>query len=104
MSAVPASGCYNKNNSNFMKNSSLHMANINKLLHNAKSEVLVNYIQSDPMGVTIIIKFTNGRLSFSLFYFSFYFLFCFIFLFSIFRTTRVRVDRSRRHISHNLMA
>jgi len=43
-----------KNNSNFMKNSFLHMANINKLLHNAKSEVLVNYIQSNPMGVTII--------------------------------------------------
>ena len=43
-------------------------------------------------------------LVFSLFYFSFLFLFRFIFLFSIFRTTRVRVDRSRRHIGHNLMA
>ena len=30
------------------------MANINRLLHNAKSDVLVNYIRSDPTGVTII--------------------------------------------------
>jgi len=43
-----------ENISNFMKNSSLHMANINRLLCNAKSEVLVNYIRSDPMRVTII--------------------------------------------------
>jgi len=43
-----------ENNSNFMKNSSLHMANINRLLYNVKSEVLVDYIRSDPMGVTII--------------------------------------------------
>ena len=33
-----------ENNSNFMKNSSLHMANINRLLYNVKLEVLVNYI------------------------------------------------------------
>ena len=33
-----------KNNSNFMKNSSLHIANINRLLYNVKLEVLVNYI------------------------------------------------------------
>jgi len=31
------------------------------------------------------------------------FSFIFIFLFSIFRTTRVRVDQSYYHISHNLM-
>ena len=30
------------------------MANINRLLRNAKSDVLVDYIQSDPTGVTII--------------------------------------------------
>jgi len=42
------------NNSNFMKNSALHVANINRQLQNAKSEVLVDYIQSDPMGITII--------------------------------------------------
>ena len=43
-----------KNISNFMKNSFLHVANINRLLCNAKSEVLVDYIRSDPTGVTII--------------------------------------------------
>jgi len=37
-----------------MKNLSLYVANINRLLHNAKLEVLVDYIRSDPMGVTII--------------------------------------------------
>jgi len=37
----------------FMKNSSLHVANINRLLRNAKLNILVNYIQSDPIGVTI---------------------------------------------------
>ena len=42
------------NINNFMKNSSLHVANINRLLRNAKLDVLVNYIQSDPTGVTII--------------------------------------------------
>ena len=40
----------------FMNNSSLHMANINRHLHNAKSEVLVNYIRSDPLGITIIMN------------------------------------------------
>jgi len=33
-----------ENNSNFMKNSALHMVNINRQLQNAKSEVLVDYI------------------------------------------------------------
>ena len=56
------------------------------------------------LSITELIKFTNGRLSFSLFYFLFLFYFWFVFLFSIFRTTRVRVDQSRCHISHNLMA
>jgi len=42
------------NNSTFMKNSSLHVANINKNLRNAKSEVLVDYICSDPLSITII--------------------------------------------------
>ena len=43
-----------ENANTFMKNSSLYMANINRLLHNAKSDVLVDYIQSDPTGVIII--------------------------------------------------
>ena len=42
------------NNSAFIKNSSLHVININRHLKNAKSEVLVNYIQSDPLDITTI--------------------------------------------------
>ena len=38
----------------FMQNSSLHMTNINRQLCNAKSEVLVDYIRSETLGVTII--------------------------------------------------
>jgi len=43
-----------ENVNSFMKNSSLHVANINRLLHNAKLDVLVDYIYSDPTGITII--------------------------------------------------
>ena len=32
----------------------MHVANINRQLHNAKLEVLVNYICSEPLGITII--------------------------------------------------
>ena len=44
----------NENNSNFMKNLALHVANINRQLQNAKSEVLVDYIRSDPLGIIVI--------------------------------------------------
>ena len=43
-----------ENINTFMKNSSLHVANINRLLCNTKSDVLVDYIRSDPTCVTII--------------------------------------------------
>jgi len=43
-----------KNNNNFMKNSATHVANINRHLRNAKSEVLVDYIHLDPLGISII--------------------------------------------------
>ena len=33
-----------KNNSKFIKNSSFHVANINRLLRNAKSKVLADFI------------------------------------------------------------
>ena len=42
------------NISSFMKNSSLHVANINRELHNAKTDVLVDYIQTDLNGLIII--------------------------------------------------
>jgi len=38
----------------FMKNSSLHVTNINRSLRNAKSEVLADFIQSDPLGITVV--------------------------------------------------
>jgi len=38
----------------FMKNSSLHVANINRQLHNVKLEVLTDYIRADPLGITIV--------------------------------------------------
>ena len=37
-----------------MKNSAAHIANINRLLRNAKSEVAVDYIRSDPIGLLIV--------------------------------------------------
>jgi len=44
----------NDNNNTFMKNSVAHVASINRLLRNAKSEVAVDYIRSDPIGLSII--------------------------------------------------
>ena len=43
-----------ENNNNFMKNSATYIANINRHLRNAKSEVLVDYICSDPLRISII--------------------------------------------------
>jgi len=43
-----------ENNSIFMRNSALHMTNINRYLQNAKSEVLVDYIRSNPLSITVI--------------------------------------------------
>ena len=43
-----------ENNNAFMKNSPLHMANIDRQLCNTKSEVLVDYIRSNSLGIIII--------------------------------------------------
>ena len=48
---IPMSG---ENISSFMKSSSLHVANLNRLLRNAKSDVLTKYIHSDYIGITIV--------------------------------------------------
>ena len=45
-----------ENIDSFMKNSSLHVANINQQFHNAKSEILVDYIHAEPLEITIIIN------------------------------------------------
>ena len=44
----------NDNISNFIKNSLLHVTNINRTLRNAKSEVLVDFIHSDSLGIMIV--------------------------------------------------
>ena len=38
----------------FMKESSLHISNLNKALKNIKSDVLVNFICLDLLGITIV--------------------------------------------------
>ena len=42
------------NNAKFMKNSSAHIANINKALRNMKSEILVDFICSNPLEITVV--------------------------------------------------
>ena len=44
------------NISSFMKNSSLHVANINRSLWNAKTDVLVDYICSDNTGISVVVN------------------------------------------------
>jgi len=61
----------------------------------------VEYLESSTLLVSRLKKLD---LIYLMFLFYFLFSFQFIFPFSIFRTTRVRVDWSRCHICHNLMA
>ena len=42
------------NRDKFMKNSAIHVANLNRNLKNTKSEVSVDFIRSDPAGITIV--------------------------------------------------
>jgi len=44
----------NDNNMKFMKNSSMHVANINRALRNVKSKVLVDFIRSDSLDITAV--------------------------------------------------
>ena len=43
-----------KNNMKFMINSSIYLANMNRSLRNAKSEVLVDFIWSDPLRIMVV--------------------------------------------------
>ena len=38
----------------FIKNSSIHVANLNRNLRNVKSKVLVDFIHSDPLGIMVV--------------------------------------------------
>jgi len=51
----------NNNISNFMKNSSLYVTNINRTLRNAKSKVFVNFICSDSLDITIVTNKVSLR-------------------------------------------
>ena len=42
------------NTNSFMKNSSAHISNLNRLLRNAKTEVVVDFIRSDPISLVIV--------------------------------------------------
>ena len=44
----------NDNNNSFIKNSTTHVTNINRLLRNAKLEVAVDFIRYDPIGLVIV--------------------------------------------------
>ena len=54
------------NVSSFMKNSSLHVANINRSLWNAKTDVLVDYICSDNTGISVVINKVAQQLDMSI--------------------------------------
>jgi len=43
-----------ENVDSFIKNSSLHISNINRQFCNTKSEILVNYIQAELLGITVV--------------------------------------------------
>ena len=38
----------------FIKNSSLHVSSMNRQFRNAKSEILVDYIRAEPLGITVV--------------------------------------------------
>jgi len=44
----------NNNIIKFMKNSLIHVTNLNRNLQNVKSEVLVDFICSDPLGIIVV--------------------------------------------------
>ena len=44
----------NDNIIKFMKSSLIHITNLNRNLWNVKSEVLVDFIHSDPLGITVV--------------------------------------------------
>ena len=42
------------NNAKFMKNSSVHVTNVNRALRNVKSEILVDFIHSDLLSIMVV--------------------------------------------------
>ena len=50
-----------ENNTKFMKNSFLHITNINRTLRNAKSEVLVDFIWLDSLGIIVVTNKVSSQ-------------------------------------------
>jgi len=48
---IPMSG---ENINSFMKSMSFYVTNMNRLLHNTKSDILTDYIHTEPIGITIV--------------------------------------------------
>ena len=95
----------------FMKESSSHIANINRTLKNAKTEVLVNFIRLDQANITVVtnkiaIRIAGSGLSFfsSLFlFFSFYFCsYLLPYLLSFYSILSMQDQDQRRHESRDM--
>ena len=43
-----------ENVESFIKNSSFHISSMNKQLWNAKTEILIDYIRAEPLGITVV--------------------------------------------------
>ena len=43
-----------ENVKSFIKNSSFHISSMNKQLWNAKTEILIDYIRAEPLGITVV--------------------------------------------------
>jgi len=72
--------------------------------YNTSASSIIEYLKDSFDKQHVVSRLLIMDLTF-IFRFLLYFIFYFSFLFfSIFRATRVRVDQSRCHISHNLMA
>jgi len=66
----------NENKAKFMEESSVHITNLNRALKNIKSEVMVDFVHSDQVG----IMSRSLTVDFILFFpFHFYFTFLFFF-------------------------
>jgi len=56
----------NDNIIKFMRNSLIHVANINKALRNPKSKIFVDFIHSDPLDITVVTNKVSLQLDFQI--------------------------------------
>jgi len=53
---------YDVNKKVFMEKNSTHITNMNKILKNIKTEVMVNFVQLDPSGIVIMTNKVTSSL------------------------------------------